>query len=174
MSCINPCMSARSRSSSKKLTDLAELEKRRIEAGRLFSRGFSQAEVARRLGVSRQSASRWHAMWKEHGHKGLKSSGPRGRRFRLTPGQKPPLKCALIRGPQAHGWKTDLWTLPWIACLIRRKFGVRYSPGHVWRIVRELGFTAQKPARPARERDEAAVERWLRQRGPAIKKNSGA
>lgn len=166
-------MSARSRSSSKKLTGLAELEKRRIEAGRLFCRGFSRAEVAWRVGVTRQSASRWHAMWKEHGHKGLKSSGPRGRRFRLTPGQKAQLERALIRGPQADGWKTDLWTLPRIARLIHRKFGVRYHPGHVWRIVRALGFTTQKPERQARERDEAAVERWLGQRWPAIKKNSG-
>jgi len=55
--------------------------------------------------------------------------------------------------------------------VIERTFGVKYHPCHVWRIVRELGFTAQKPKRRARERDEAAIERWRREDCPRIKKS---
>ena len=153
---------------------VAEKEKRRLKAGRMFARGIHAAEVARRLGVSRQSASRWHGLWKEQGLRGLRSTGPVGRPPELDAKHKRRLARELVRGPQAHGWKTDLWTLPRIARLIRRLFGVSYHPGHVWRIVRALGFTAQKPERQARERDEEAVEGWLRWRWPAIKKNSGA
>ena len=152
---------------------LVEKEKRRLRAGRMFARGVHPAEVARRLGVSRQSASRWRALWKEQGQEGLRSTGPVGRPSALDAQQKRRLARELIRGPQAHGWKTDLWTLPRIAQLIRRLFGVSYHPGHVWRVVRALGFTPQKPERQARERDAQAVAQWLRRRWPATKKNSG-
>ena len=40
---------------------------RRLQAARLFAQGLSQAEVARRLGVARQTASRWHARWRTGG-----------------------------------------------------------------------------------------------------------
>jgi len=153
---------------------LVEKEKRRLRAGRMFARGVHPAEVARRLGVSRQSASRWRALWKEQGQEGLRSTGPVGRPSALDAQQKRRLARELIRGPQAHGWKTDLWTLPRIAQLIRRLFGVSYHPGHVWRVVRALGFTPQKPERQARERDAQAVAQWLRRRWPATKKTAAA
>jgi len=152
---------------------LVEKERRRLQAGRFFAQGVHAAEVARRLGVSRQAANRWHALWKEQGQQRLRSAGWTGRPPKLDARQKRRLARELVRGPRAHGWKTDLWTLPRIARLIRKLFGVSYHPGHVWRVVRALGFTAQKPERQARERDDRAVAQWLQQRWPAIKKNSG-
>jgi len=148
------------------------LEKRRLEAGRLFAKGIRPAEVARQLGVSREAASQWHKCWREHGRAGLKSKRKPGRPAELTARQKRQLCSALLRGPPAHGWKTDLWTLERIQQLIRRKFAVRYHVGHVWHVVRQLGFTPQRPQGRARERDEQAVRRWLRWKWPAIKKNS--
>jgi transposase len=80
------------------------------------------------------------------------------------------LAAELERGPQAHGYHTELWTLQRIADLIRKLFGVRYHPGHVHRLLGALGFSCQKPEVRAKERDEAAIQRWLREDWPALKK----
>jgi len=76
----------------------------------------------------------------------------------------------LQRGPPAAGYPTELWTLKRMAEVIEKKFGVRYHPGHVWRLLASLGWSCQKPERRARESDEAAIERWRRERWAHIKK----
>ena len=80
------------------------------------------------------------------------------------------LERQLQRGPLAHGYATDLWTLARIADLIRKWFGVRHHPSHVFRLLRGLGWSCQKPEQRAKERDEAAIQRWVRADWPALKK----
>jgi transposase len=65
-----------------------------------------------------------------------------------------------------------LWTLPRVAEVIARTFGVRYHPAHVWKILHGEGWSCQKPERRARERNEAAIQRWRTERWPHIKKRS--
>jgi transposase len=57
-----------------------------------------------------------------------------------------------------------------IATVIHRTCGVWYHPAHVSRLVGALGLSAQKPSERATQRDEAAVERWDRERWAALKK----
>jgi transposase len=83
------------------------------------------------------------------------------------------VETALLKGPAAHGYVTDLWTLPRIATVITRLTGVRHHPAHVWRILQGLNWSLQRPARQARERDEAAIRRWQRQRWSQVKKTRG-
>jgi transposase len=150
--------------------DYATEQARRIEAGRLFAEGLSQAEVARRLGVSRQSASRWFHLWKANGVEALRGAGRTGRKRQLSDEDLRRLEALLIEGPQAQGYETNLWTLKRIATVVRKRFGVSYHPGHVWKLLRQLGWSCQRPERRARERDEAAIRRWLKYRWPRIKK----
>jgi transposase len=76
---------------------------------------------------------------------------------------------ALRKGPEAFGFDTDLWTLARVAAVIERLTGVGYHPGHGWRLLRGLGWSLQRPARRARERDEAEIARWRAQEWPRIK-----
>jgi hypothetical protein len=71
-----------------------------------------------------------------------------------------------------HGFGTDLWTLERVGEVIRRQTGKRYHPGHVWRILRRMGWSLQRPARRAAERDEKAVRRWKKDRWPKIVRNA--
>ena len=151
-------------------TDLGALEQRRLQAARWFAQGKSQAEVARSAGVSRQSASRWYQAWQRGGAAGLKSAGRMGRRPRLTPKQLQQVEEALLRGPTAHGYATELWTLPRIAHLIREVTGVQYHPGHVWRILQGLDWTVQRPEHRAKERDDEAIQHWQKRRWPQRKR----
>lgn len=81
------------------------------------------------------------------------------------------LKALLLRGAGAAGYATELWTLRRISEVIRKRFGVRYSPVGVWALLHHgLGWSWQKPERRARERDETAIARWKRNEWPRIKK----
>lgn len=150
--------------------DFKALEKRRLKAAQLFDKGKSQAEVMRALGVSRQSVSRWHRIWQQEGEGGLKAAGRAGRKPKLTPAQLNQVKQELLRGPLAHGSATILWTLPRIARLIARLTGVKYHPGHVWRILRALDRSPQRPEHRAREREDQAITRWQKRRWPGRKR----
>src|SRR6266545_6045451 len=154
--------------------DVAALEARRFEAARLFARGVGQAAVMRALGVRRQTAHQWYHRWRRGGRQGLKAAGRLGRKPRLDRRQLSRVERALLRGPRAHGFATELWTLPRVATLITRLTGVQYHPGHVWYLVRGLNWSLQRPARRARERDEAAIRQWVRRRWPVVKKTPGA
>jgi transposase len=89
----------------------------------------------------------------------------------LTKVQQERLRQLLLRGARAAGHTTELWTLKRIAMLIDRRFGVRYSPVGVWKLLRHgLGWSWQKPERRALQRDDAAIERWKTQEWPHIKK----
>jgi transposase len=150
--------------------DYATEQARRLKAGRLFAQGCSQAEVARQLKVSRQSASRWYHAWQGGGQEALRGADRTGRKRRLSGEDLCQLETCLLEGARVHGYDTDLWTLKRIAQLIRRRFKVSYHPGHVWKLLGQLGWSCQRPERRARERNEAAIRRWLRYRWPRIKK----
>jgi transposase len=154
--------------------DFDALQQRRRKAAKLFAKGVPQAQVARRLNVSRQSVSRWHQTWQEQGEEALVGAGLPGRPPRLSQEQKTAVDAELRKGPGAHGYTTELWTLARVAEVIEQVTGVRYHPGHVWRLLRELGWSRQRPARRAVERDEAAIARWIKQDWPRVKKAPGA
>lgn len=150
--------------------DLMKLERRRLEAARLLEQKLPEAEVARRVGVHRQSVNRGARQLAEGGRQALKRSPRAGRRPQLSTADRQRLVEGLKRGPQALGYRTDLWTAGRVADLIRREFKVRYSTVHAWRILRALNWTPQRPARRALERNEAAIRRWKRERWPELKK----
>lgn len=155
--------------------DFQAMEERRLRAADLFVEGVSQAEIARRLEVAHQTVSDWHALWKAGGRDALRGAGRAGRRPKLSPGQLAEVEAALAKGPRANGFATELWTLARVAEVIERVSGVRYHPGHGWRVLREqLGWSRQRPARRAVERDDEAIDQWVRERWPQVKKVPGA
>ena len=149
--------------------DFAGLQERRLEAARMFAHGATQAEVARTFGVSPQAASIWYRRWRQGVAAALRGAGRAGRRPRLSAAELEAVDQALRKGPAAFGFDTDLWTLARVAAVIERLTGVGYHPGHVWRLLRRLGWSLQRPARRAAERDEAEIARWRAQEWPRIK-----
>src|SRR2546430_409487 len=142
-----------------------------MPAARLFAAGkLSLAEIARELQVSRQSVSRWHAEWKKGGSHALRAAGRAGRKPKLNRQQLQQVEQALRQGARAHGFATNLWTLPRVATVIERLTGVHYHPGHVWKILGAIDWSLQRPAKQARERDPEKVKFWLTKKWPAVKK----
>lgn len=150
-----------------------ELERRRQKGIALLKQGLMPVEVARRLGVDRRSVRRWRASFERGGQQGLAARPIPGRPARLDGEAKARLEALLLRGARACGFPTDLWTCPRVAQVIRKEFGVGYHADHVCRLLHSLGWTAQKPERRARERDEEAIQRWVRVDWKRVKKTSG-
>jgi transposase len=150
--------------------DFEALERRRMQAARLLEKGYSQSEVARRVGAHRQSVSQWAAELQEKGRAGLKKAGRAGRKPRLSPDQRRKIEQGLKQGPGALGYGTSLWTSARVAHLIERECGVAYHPGHVWRILRQLGWSCQRPTGRALERNEEKIRQWKQKRWPELKK----
>jgi transposase len=147
-----------------------ELERRRRRAVALKRRGARSVEVARQLGATRQSVNQWWRDYRQGGPTALKAQPPPHRPCRLSGRQRQDLRRRLIAGARSQGFPTDLWTLPRIAQLIARRYRVQYHPGHIWHLMRALGFSCQKPERRAVERDEQAIRRWVQRQWPRIKK----
>lgn len=147
-----------------------QLEKRRRLAIKMLQAGKPAATVARAVSASRSSVQRWRECYERDGAAGLGSKPIPGRPPRLTDKQKAGLERLLLKGALKAGYATDLWTLDRISQMLWKHFHLRYHPGHVWRILRDLGWSSQKPERRPIQRDEAAIAHWRRYRWPWIKK----
>ena len=149
-----------------------QMEERRLEAARLLRQGrLSQAEIAQQLGASRASVSRWAATLAQDGQRGLEARPIPGRSPRLDEKAWVRLGRLLDRGAMAASFATERWTLKRIAALIEREFGVRYHPRYLERPLRAHGFSVQRPATRARERDELVIAVWPKRDWIALKKS---
>ena len=149
--------------------DFKALEQRRHKAAQLLSRGMPQAEVARRVGVSRQSVSVWARALDEDQQAWRRK--PLGVPAALGAAEHKRLCKLLLQGAVANGFATELWTLQRIAEVIEREFGVLYCKTNVWLLLKALGFSCQRPTGRALQRDEKAILQWQRKRWPMLKKS---
>jgi transposase len=147
-----------------------ELERRRFRAIALLEAGHRPGEIAKMLDVSPAAISQWKKVYQRAGPEGLKAKPHPGPKPKLTERQRRELERRLLKGPVAHGYPTDLWTLRRIAEVIEEHFGVSYDLSGVWHLLKGMGWSCQKPERRARERDEEAIGAWRREDWPRIKK----
>jgi transposase len=154
-----------------KRDDLNALERRRRKGMRMLARGLPQAEVARALQVSRQTASNWARASAEDAQSWRRK--PLGRPGGLTEAERAQLSKLLVDGALACGFPTELWTLAHVGALIEVQFGRVYSTTQVWRVLRSLVFPSQRPTGRATQRDESAILQRENKRWPALKKSAG-
>lgn len=147
-----------------------QLEQRRRKAVALLREGSSPQEVVGRLGVSLRSVQRWRQAVEEKGDEAIAAVPHPGRASFLSDDEKQDLVDRLMEGAQSQGFDTDLWTCPRVKLLIERLYGVSYHVDHVSRLLHSFGFTPQKASRRAIERDDEAIETWVRKDWPRIKK----
>ena len=145
-------------------------ETRRLQAWQLTQQGWPQYQIAEALGVSAGAVSQWMTRARQGGPEALRACPPPGAPRRLTADQLAQLPGLLHRGPEAYGFRGQLWTRGRIAAVIQLTFGVSYHSRHVGRLLAVIRWSPQKPARRARQRDEAAIARWRDDTWPAIKR----
>ena len=151
-----------------------EWDRVRAIAANMLDAGEAPAVVARHLGVAAQTVRQWRRDYRSGGRDALRSVKPPGRPAKLTAAQRHTLAEVLLKTPAQCGFAADrhLWTQQLIADLVAREFGVAYHHDHVGVILKAIGFTHQKPARRAAERDEGRIEAWRREAWPALLKKA--
>ncbi|MEU8703175.1 winged helix-turn-helix domain-containing protein [Streptomyces sp. NPDC048680] len=146
----------------------AARERIRLEVVGRFESDAKNRELAAALRVSERSAERWRRQWRERDEAGVRSEGSPGRP-RLSAHHIAGLERELERGPLAHGWADQRWTLARVKTLIGRLFHVGYTVEGTWRLLKRHGWSWQQPARRAIERDDGAVELWKKGVWPQAK-----
>ncbi len=121
--------------------------------------------VAKKLQVSVRSVQRWRRAWVESGSRALESSGPASLPW-LSDEQFAQLERELTKGPAAHGWEDQRWTLGRIKTVIGRRFHLTYTVQGVRKLLVRNGWACQAPARRALERDDEAVAGWAKEVRP--------
>jgi transposase len=150
----------------------AAQEARRRLAVKRVGEGWSPADTAAFLGVHVETVRKWARAHRAGGEAGLSGKPHPGRRPFLTPEQEAEVLSWLTRKPTEFGFRTDLWTAARVAHLIRERFGVEYHPNYLREWLSKRRHTPQKPARRAKQRNPAAIDRWLADEYPAIQKKS--
>jgi len=145
-------------------------EWRRAKAVLGYIGGRRVIALSEELGVTRGSVNRWLQWHDALGVDGLRTRIAPGPAPRLTQDQRDELVGVIEAGPQSAGFTTGVWTGPMIGDWIRRRFGVGYHTHYVPELLRQLGFSVQRPRKRLAKADAALQARWLRVRLPAIKK----
>jgi transposase len=144
----------------------------RLDAIRLLHRGYTRAEVASILQVAESSVYDWQSKFREGGLAALSTKIASGRKRLLTDKQLLQLYKWLRGSPHQLQFDFGLWTRKIVRDLIRREFGVDYSPQNVGKILKMLGFSPQRPVYQALERDEGRRRIWMEETFPAIKERA--
>jgi transposase len=134
-------------------------EWRRLRAWHLFRHGWAEHEIAEALGASCGAVSQWLNRARSGGRQALLSR-VRGTHAKLTEEQKRLIPDFLWHGPEAYGFRGEVWTCPRVVEVLTREFGVTYHRDHVSRMLKELGWTPQIPITRAVQRDEATIAHW--------------
>ena len=145
--------------------DLPDL---RLKAIALSKGGVKPTDICRELDVARSTVWRWLKLDPERDSQAL--TKPIGRPRRLSDGEISAVTEALLKGPEANGFETPLWTLKRIAEVIRLITGVTYNSNYVAHLLHGIGWSCQKPERRAKERNEEAIDNWVKTDWPLIKK----
>jgi transposase len=144
-------------------------EWRRMQAWRLKQLGWKQRDIAVALGASESAVSQWVAAARTGGTDGLLARPAPGRPAKLTPAELRLVPDFLWHGPEAYGFRGEVWTCGRVAQVLKEEWGVEYSSSHVSRILKGLGWTPQVPITRAIQRDEAAIERWRAEVWPTLR-----
>jgi transposase len=142
----------------------------RIQGIMLSLERLSVSDIGRLLQVHRSSVHSWIQMWNEHGKEGLYEGHRSGRPAALTEKDKERLRDIVDSGPVAYGLQTGVWTSPIIAQIIEEEFAVHYHPGHVRKLLKNTGFSVQRPTTKLMQADPKKQNKWIRYTYPNLKK----
>lgn len=146
---------------------------RRIHAVLLNHDGNTSGEIASLLKSPQSCVCEWLKNYEEHGYEGLLEGHRSGRPNGLSEAHQTALGDIIDSGPVAYGFLSGVWTSPMIARVIQEEFGREYHPGHVRKILAQIGFSVQRPKRLLAKADPKKQNRWRRYTYPNIKKKRG-
>jgi transposase len=146
------------------------LEQLRINAVLRVEAGESPEVVIRSIGFERACIYHWIAKYRFGGIEALKSRKAAGRQPILNGVQLMKL-FAIVKNetPEQYEFPFALWTVALIREVIKRSFNVSISEVSVWRTLKKLGLTPQRPLRRAWQQKSEAVKQFIEKDYPLLK-----
>lgn len=151
-------------------TDKAARVVLRLDAIMLSIQSHTNGQIAQFLQADRSRVHAWITNWNEHGIDGLLEGHRSGRPSELTAEAVERIIDIVESGPVAYGLNSGIWTSPLVAQIIRDEFDVDYHPGHVRRLLKQFGFSVQRPTTRLVQADPCKQNRWIRYTRPHLKK----
>lgn len=145
----------------------------RFHAIALSIEGHTTSQIAQVLKIHRSSVPLWIEHWNQQREQGLLEGHRCGRPASLTDAQREQLQDILDSGPVAYGLETGIWTSPVISRVIADEFARQYHPGHVRKLLKQLGYSVQRPTTRLVQADPIRKKRWVRYTYPRLKKKPG-
>lgn len=130
-----------------------------MRAAEGFAAGEPSSSIAKELQVSVRSVQRWRRSWDKGGPRALRPAGS---------ASPPRLEAEWAKGPVAHGWPDQRWTLSRVKTVIGRRFYKSYTLQGLRNLLIRHGFSCQVPARRAVERNEEAIYGWVKETWPQL------
>jgi len=163
-------------------TRIQQMEKEYSEAGRhrwadqcraicFLADGYDMQETSNIVKRPYSTVQQWSRRFRRNGLKGLvPKTSERGRKKKLGSHERLLLAKAIERGPRAAGYHGSVWTSKMVSDYIRKRWNVDYHPGHVRKLLHQLGFSVQFPKEKLALADKEAQKNWLNETYPEIKK----
>lgn len=142
----------------------------RLHAIMLSIEKHTSGDIANLLKVNRTVVPVWINNWNDHGVDGLLEGHRSGRRCNLNPVDKIRLGDIIESGPVAYGLNTGVWTSKIVTHIITEEFGIEFHPGHVRKLLKEIGFSVQRPTYKLVKAEEKQRNKWRRYTYPKLKK----
>ena len=92
-----------------------------------------------------------------------------GRPAALSGEERERLCDILDSGPVAYSLQTGIWTSPLVRQVIEEEFGQQYHAGHVRKLLRQLGYSVQRPTTRLVQADVEQHRKWVRYTYPNLK-----
>ena len=152
------------------------LEALRLRALNGRELGFTEADLANLLGVSRETVCRWWSAYNAHGIDALpheRTGRPLGSGRLLSDQQASKVQRLLDENsPEDLGIPAPLWNRRAVRDLIHQECGVLLAVRTVGKYLERWGYTAKKPSRHAKKQHPQEVRQWLEETYPAIEKRA--
>ena len=150
------------------------IRKRAVKA--VVEKGHKPALVAEAFGVALNTVYKWVRMYKSSGSSALKNAKrgcTKGSRSSLTAHQCKEIQ-RLIKDTHPEQLKMPfvLWTRKAVQELIEDQFSIKMPIRTVGEYLSRWDFTPQKPLKKSYEQQPKAVQKWLADEYPAIKKEA--
>ena len=145
-----------------RLTRAQQEEGRLAAQSALTDSGHTTRDLAQQFGVAEVTIRAWRARLNRDGQEALRASRAIGRPQRLTAAQQDEIGAMIDGDPRSYGFETSGWTIPKIRHVIGVAYGVWLDRAHLSRKLRRWGFTYQRPALRAVERNEDGIAAWVR------------
>lgn len=144
------------------------LEHLRIQAIKLWEKKKKVKDIAGDFGVTKSAVYKWIENYKHKGIGGLKKRKAKGANPKLSEEEIKKLLGMIEKTADNYGFECPLWDCKKINRLILEKFGKSIHFSNVWRLLKRMGLSPQKPQRRAKERDEDEVKEWIKNIWPKI------